>query len=267
MDVLGEVAKLRAARRVWANLVTQRYGATDPRSAQLRIFAFTAGSSLSAQQPMNNVARTALEAFAAACGGVQTLHVCAYDEALGVPTAEAATLALRTQQIVAHETGLASVADPLGGSYEVEARTDRCEQSILNAMSDIERRGGAVACIESGYQQTELADAAYRRTKAVESGEQVVVGVNRWASPPEPLDVFRIDPAAEAGQVAAVHRLRTARDTTRCESALTRLEEAARAGENIMPSCVAAVESYATVGEIVGRLRRVHGSWTPAAGL
>ncbi|MGH8794816.1 MAG: acyl-CoA mutase large subunit family protein [Stackebrandtia sp.] len=267
MDVLGEVAKLRAARRVWAKLVTERYGATDPRSAQLRIFAFTAGSSLTAQQPLNNVARTALEAFAAACGGVQTLHVCAYDEALGVPTSDAATLALRTQQIVACESGVAEVADPLGGSYEVEARTDACERRVAEVMDDIAARGGAVACIESGYQQARLAEAAYRKTQELEDGERVVVGVNRWASDPEPLDVFRVDPAAESGQVEALKRLRAERDGAAAEAALAHLETAARRGDNIVPACVAAVEAYATIGEVTRRLRRIHGSWTPVAGL
>lgn len=267
MDFLGEVAKLRAARRVWAGLVRDRYGAKDPRSAQLRIFAFTAGSSLTAQQPLNNVARTAIEALAAACGGVQTLHVCAYDEALGVPTSDAATLALRTQQVVAFETGVAEVADPLGGSYEVEARTDACERGILEVMADIEARGGALACIESGYQAGRLADAAYRQARAVEAGEKVVVGVNRHASPPEPLDVFRIDPAAEAAQVASLRGLRATRDAASVDKALSDVESAARDGRNIVPACVEAMSAYATIGEVVARLRTVHGSWVPTPGM
>ncbi|HZE38716.1 MAG TPA: methylmalonyl-CoA mutase family protein [Stackebrandtia sp.] len=265
MDVLGEVAKLRAARRVWAKLVTDRYGARDPESAKLRIFAFTAGSSLTAQQPMNNVARTSLEAFAAACGGVQTLHVCAYDEALGVPTTEAATLALRTQQIVANETGVADVPDPLGGSYAVESRTDHCEHRIRAVMDDIAARGGALACIESGYQQSTLAESAYQQAQAVESGERVVVGVNRWASDPEPLDVFRIDPTTEAGQADAVRKLRASRDQSTVDATLGALETTARAGDNIVAACVDAVAAYATIGEIIERLRAVHGSWQPTA--
>ncbi|ADD45784.1 acyl-CoA mutase large subunit family protein [Stackebrandtia nassauensis] len=265
MDIFGEVAKLRAARRVWAKLVTERYGAKDPRSAQLRIFAFTAGSSLTAQQPLNNVARTSLEAFAAACGGVQTLHVCAYDEALGVPTAQAATLALRTQQIVAHETGFADIPDPLGGSYLVESRTDDCERRIRGVMDDLANRGGALAGIESGYQQSRLAESAYRQAREVEEGDRIVVGVNRWAADPEPLDVFRIDPAAEAGQVKALHHLRETRDSQAVATTLDALSEAARAGDNIVPFCVEAVEAYATIGEIVARLREVHGSWTPTS--
>lgn len=267
MDVLGEVAKMRAARRVWAKLVTQRYGAKDPRSAQLRIFAFTAGSSLTAQQPLNNMARTSLETFAAACAGVQTLHVCAYDEALGVPTADAATLALRTQQIVAYESGVASVVDPLGGSYEIEARTDHYEQRINEVMTDIADRGGAVACIDAGYQQQQLAEQAYRYAKAVEVGDRIVVGVNRWASDAEPLDVFRIDPTAESGQIAAVQQLRRTRDERATSQALDGVEITAREGRNILPACIAAVESYATVGEIVARLRKVHGAWHPVAGI
>ncbi|GLZ81360.1 methylmalonyl-CoA mutase [Actinorhabdospora filicis] len=263
LDFLGEVGKLRAARRVWARLVTERYGAKDPRSAQLRIFAFTAGSSLTAQQPMNNVARTAIEALAAACGGVQTLHVCAYDEALGVPTSEAATLALRTQQIVAAETGVGDVADPLGGSYEVEARTDATEKRILAVMEDVAARGGALACIEAGYQASRLGDAAYRQARAVESGEKVVIGVNRFESEPEPLDVFRIDPAAEKAQVEAVRRVREVRDEAKVTAALVAVEAAAQAGENVVPGCVVAMKEYATIGEVVTRLRGVHGSWVP----
>ncbi|GAA4913534.1 methylmalonyl-CoA mutase [Stackebrandtia albiflava] len=263
MDVLGEVAKLRAARRVWAELVTERYGATDPASARLRIFAFTAGSSLTAQQPLNNLARTALEAFAAACGGVQTLHVCAYDEALGVPTAEAATLALRTQQIVAHETGVAGVADPLGGSYEVETRTDRCAEAVRAVMADIEDRGGAVAAIEAGYQQERLAEAAYRQARAVETGDRVVVGVNRWQTPPEELSVFRVDPAVESAQCASLRRLRDERDDTAVAAALNALTEAAEKGDNIVPACRRAVRCHATVGEIMSRLTSVFGAWRP----
>jgi len=261
MDILGEVAKLRAARQVWAELVTSRYGATAETSAKLKIFAFTAGSSLTAQQPMNNVVRTALEAFAAACAGVQTLHVCAFDEALGVPTAEAATLALRTQQIVAHETGIGSVADPLGGSYEVEARTADCRRRIGEVMADIAERGGAVACIEAGYQQRQLGEAAYRQARSVEDGDRVVVGVNRWQSEPQDLTVFRIDPAAEAGQVTSVRKVRVDRDASLVESALTRLERDATEGVNIVPACRDAVAAHATIGEIVSRLVKVHGRW------
>ena len=263
-DVLAEVAKFRAARRVWANLLRDRYGAADPRSMQLRIFVFTAGSSLTAQQPLTNVARTAIEALAAALGGVQTMHVCAYDEAVGVPTEAAATLALRTQQVVAFETGLTSTVDPLAGSYLVESLTDTLEQRIVASMREIEERGGSLACIASGWYARELSDAAYRQARAVEAGDQIIVGVNKFAVPPEPIEVFTVDPGVEAEQVAAVRALRRGRSAPAVERALADLREAASAGENVVEPCVAAVSAYATVGEIVSVLRDIHGSWTPA---
>jgi methylmalonyl-CoA mutase N-terminal domain/subunit len=264
LDFLPEVAKFRAARRVWARLLKERYGATDPRSQQLRIFAFTAGSTFTAQQPLNNVARATVEAMAAALAGVQTMHVSAYDEALGVPTEQAATLALRTQQVVAFETGVAETLDPLAGSYAVEALTDDLERRIWAALDDVEERGGALACIANGFFAEQLSEAAFALAREVESGERVVVGVNRYPAASEPLDVFRVEPATEAGQVAAVRRLREQRDGTRVSAALGALGDAARAGENVVPACVEAVSAYATVGEIVAVLREVHGDWRPA---
>lgn len=265
MDVLPEIAKFRAARRVWARLLRSRYGASDPRSQQLRIFVFTAGSTLTAQQPLTNVARTAVEAVAAALGGVQTMHVCAYDEALGVPTEAAATLALRTQQVVAYETGLTATVDPLGGSYLIESLTDTLDAEITALMADIERRGGSLACISSGWYAQQLADAAYEQAKAVESGERIVVGVNKFESPPDPIEVFTVDPAAEADQIAAVKAVRAGRDERRVATALADVRAAAEVGDNVIEPCVAAVDAYATVGEIVGSLRSVHGAWTPPA--
>jgi methylmalonyl-CoA mutase N-terminal domain/subunit len=265
-DFLTEVAKLRAARRVWAGLVRQRWAPRDPRSEQLRIFAFTAGSSFIAQQPLTNVVRAAVQSLAAAAAGVQTLHVSAYDEALGVPSEAAATLALRTQQIVAYETGVAEVVDPLGGSYEIEARTDSLERRILEVLDGVSRRGGALRCIESGYLQGELAESAWRHTRAVESGSRTVVGVNRFAGPPDAtsgLEVFTVNPDAEAAQVAAVRAVRKGRDPEAVATAVSDVEDAARAGDNVVPACVAAVTVSATVGEVVGALRRVHGSWRP----
>lgn len=264
-DVLTEVAKFRAARRVWARLMRERYAAADPRSEQLRIFAFTAGSSLTAQQPMVNLTRTAIEATIAALAGVQTMHVSAYDEALGVPTEAAATLALRTQQVVAFETGLTSVVDPLAGSYAVESLTDELASSMWDLLEEIEQRGGALAAIESGAFADELADAAYRQALAVECGDKVVVGVNRFPAATEPLEVFALDPAVESSQVAAVRAVRERRDGPAVESALAALRAAATAGETVMPATIAAVQAYATVGEIVGVLREVHGAWTPSA--
>ena len=263
MDVLPEVAKFRAARRVWARLVREEYGGRDPRSSQLRIFAFTAGSSFTAQQPMNNVVRASIEASIAALSGVQTLHVSAYDEALGVPTEQAATLALRTQQVVAFETGLSETLDPFAGSYAVESLTDDLERRIWAMLRDIERRGGALACIESGWFARELSDAAYRQAREVESGERVVIGVNRYPEEHAPLEVFAVDPATEAGQIASVRDVRARRDAAAVESALGDVAAAAKAGDNVVPACVTAVSAYATIGEICDCLRAVHGAWAP----
>ncbi len=255
MDFLPEIAKFRAARRVWARLVRSRYAARDPRSEQLRIFVFTAGSTLTAQQPLNNVARAAVEAVAAALGGVQTMHVCAYDEALGVPTEAAAMLALRTQQIVAYETGLTSVVDPLGGSYAVEALTEELDAQITALMGEIEDRGGSLACVSSGWYSKKIADAAYEQARAVESAQRIVVGVNKFADEASPgVSVFTIDPTAEAEQVAAVRAVRATRDAAAVAAALADLRSAAEAGMNVVDSCVAAVGAYATVGEIISAL-------------
>ena len=263
MDFLPEVAKLRAARRVWARLMRDTYGATDPRSLQLRIFAFTAGSTFTAQQPLNNVARASIEATAAALAGVQTLHVSAYDEAVGVPTEAAATLALRTQQVVAHETGLTQTVDPLAGSYAVEALTDDLEERIVAEMEAVAAQGGSLACIESGWYADRLAESAYRHARSVDDGERVVVGVNRWPSAAEPLEVFAADPDGEARQVAGVRRVREQRDDTAWREAIDRLRADAAARVNVLPACVAAVRAYATVGEICEVLVDVHGPWQP----
>jgi len=265
MDFLPEVAKFRAARRVWARLMKETYGAADPRTQQLRIFAFTAGSTFTAQQPLNNVVRASLEATAAALAGVQTMHVSAYDEALGVPTETAATLALRTQQVVAFESGLTDTLDPLAGSYAVESLTDDLERRIRAELHEIEERGGALACIESGWFARRLSDAAYELAREVESGERIVVGVNKYAAPTEPLEVFAADPGTEESQVRAVREVRGRRDPRAVEAALADLRDAAAAGENVVPATVAAVKAYATVGEVVGVLRDVHGTWVPSA--
>ncbi len=265
MDFLPEVAKFRAARRVWARLMRQTYGATDPRSEQLRIFAFTAGSTLTAQQPHNNVVRASLEATAAALAGVQTMHVSAYDEALGVPTESAATLALRTQQVVAFETGLTTTLDPFGGSYAVEALTDEVEAEITELAVHIHDRGGALTCISDGWFARELSDAAYRHLQSVESGERTVIGVNTYPSETEPLEVFTLDPDVESGQAQAVRDLRERRDGPEVERTLTALKDAAAAGANVLPPTIEAVKAYATIGEIVDVLRQVHGSWQPTA--
>jgi methylmalonyl-CoA mutase N-terminal domain/subunit len=262
-DVLQEVAKLRAARRVWARLMRDVYGAEDPRSQQLRIFAFTAGSTLTAQQPLNNVVRTSVEAMTAALAGVQTLHVSAYDEALGVPTEAAATLALRTQQVVAFETGLTETLDPFAGSYAVESLTDELERSIWVLLEHIDERGGALAGIDSGEFARELADSAYELALRIESGERVVVGVNRYPAETEPLEVFRIDEAAEEAQAKAVAEVRARRDGSAVEAALNRLRADAAAGRSVMPATIEAMSAYATIGEVTAVLREVHGAWVP----
>jgi methylmalonyl-CoA mutase N-terminal domain/subunit len=264
IELLPEVAKFRAARRVWARLIRERYASRDPRSEQLRIFVFTAGSSLTAQQPLNNVVRASVEAIAAALGGVQTMHVCAYDEAVGVPTEAAATLALRTQQIVAYETGLTDTVDPLGGAHAIEALTAEMASSIDAMLADIESRGGALACIESGWFEGELAQSAYRQAQAVEAGQKAVIGVNRFAAPSEPIAVFGVDPGAEQRQRDSLRAVRAARSPADVSRCLDLVDRAARSGENVVPACVEAVKVYATVGEIVGRLRAVFGDWRPS---
>jgi len=264
MDFLPEIAKFRAARRVWAKLMRETYGAKDPRSEQLRIFVFTAGSSLTAQQPLNNVVRTSIEAMAAALGGVQTMHVCAYDEALGVPTETAATLALRTQQVVAFETGVTTMVDPLGGSYVLEAMTDDLERQIMDEMQRIEDRGGALACIDSGYFATSLSDSAYEYALAVDSGERTVVGVNKFVTDPVAFEVFSLNPESEAAQVKSLAKVRADRDAAALTAALADVREAAEAGDNVVPACVQAVKAYATVGEITDQLRAVYGPWRPS---
>ena len=264
IEILREISKFRAARRVWAQLIRERYAPADPRSEQLRIFVFTAGSSLTAQQPLNNVVRTSVEALAAALANVQTMHVCAYDEAVGVPTEAAATLALRTQQIIAYETGVArGSADPLGGSHAIEALTDELATEITDLLGEIERRGGALACLESGWFQEQLSDSAYGLAQSIESGEKTVVGVNRFVAPADPIEVFRVDPEAERHQVAALRQVRARRSQAAVMAALDAVERSAREGVNVIPATVDAVKAYATVGEIVGRLKEVFGTWRP----
>lgn len=266
IEILKEVAKFRAARRVWAELIRKKYQAKDPRSEQLRIFAFTAGSSLTFQQPMNNVTRTAMEMMAAALGGIQTMHVSAFDEALGVPTQEAATLALRTQQVVAFETDILQVADPLGGSPYIEGLTEELCGEIWELLNEVERRGGALACINDGWFSTELSESAYRFQRSIESGDRILVGVNKYDTQEDQTFVpFAINPESEREQVSAVKGIRSSRDGERVKDALNQLGDDARAGLNVMPATIEAVKAYATVGEIVAVLGGVFGSWKPSA--
>ena len=261
-NFLEEVAKFRAARRLWARLLRERYQPADERSLLLRFHAQTAGSTLTAQQPDVNVVRTALEALAAVLGGCQSLHCNAKDEALGLPTEEAALLALRTQQVIAHESGVADTADPLGGAYFIESLTEEIERRAREYLERIEKLGGMLAAIEKGWVQREIQQAAYEFQRAVERGEQVVVGVNRYtAAQDNSVPTLRIDPEIERAQIERLRRLRQRRQAARVQAALARVEEVARGTENLLPPILEAVEAYATVGEIADALRRVFGEY------
>ncbi|MCX6617288.1 MAG: methylmalonyl-CoA mutase family protein [Acidobacteria bacterium] len=261
-DLLEEVAKFRAARRLWAWMARERFGARDPRSMALRFHAQTAGSTLTAQQPDINLVRTTLQALAAVLGGAQSLHTNSRDEALGLPTGEAALLALRTQQVIAFESGVAGSVDPLGGSYLVEHLTGELERAARDYLERIEALGGTLHAIETGYLQREIQKAAYDYQKAVESGEQVVVGVNRFRSEQKtPVPVLRVDAALERAQIERLGNVRATRDTAAAARALSELESAARSSRNLMPLILAAVEAYCTVGEISDALGRVFGAY------
>jgi methylmalonyl-CoA mutase, N-terminal domain len=262
-DVLEEIAKYRAARRLWAHIMTERFGARDPRSHTLRFHAQTAGSSLTAQQPENNIVRVALQALSAVLGGCQSLHTNGLDEALALPTEDAALLALRTQQVIAHETGVTNTADPVGGSYAIENLTDRIEAGAKEYIARIDKLGGMFRAIEAGYVQGEIQKAAYDQQRAIEKGEQVVVGVNRFQTEESrPIPTMRIDPEVEREQIARVQALRARRDAARVERTLAEVgRRAASAGANLMPAICEAVEAYATVGEISDAMRRVFGEY------
>ena len=263
-----EVGKFRAARRLWARIVKERFGSDDPRSQMLRFHTQTAGSTLTAQQPEVNVVRTTLEALSAVLGGTQSLHTNAKDEALGLPTEPAALLALRTQQVIAYESGVAGTADPLAGSYFVETLTNEIEARARQYLDRIDAAGGMLRAIESGLPQREIQEAAFRHERAVESGERIVVGVNRFTEEPEHLPpVLRVSEELEREQLARLRQLRAERDVARVEAALGRVEEAARGTANLMPPILAAVEAYATVGEISDALRRVFGEYRAPSAL
>ena len=264
-DFLEEIAKFRAARRLWATLMRDRFGATAPRAQQLRFHTQTAGSTLTAQQPENNIVRVALQALAAVLGGTQSLHCNGRDEALGLPTEEAAQIALRTQQIIAAETGVTDTVDPVGGAWTIEMLTDRLESEALSLLERIDERGGVLAAIESGFIQAEIQETAYRAQQAVDAGEAVVVGVNRFtADEATPIETHRIDPQIEIDQAARVEALRGARDPDAPRVALAAVERAARDGSNLVPPIIGAVEALATVGEIADSLRTVLGEYRAA---
>ncbi|MET0621913.1 MAG: methylmalonyl-CoA mutase family protein [Pyrinomonadaceae bacterium] len=264
-NLLEEVAKFRAARRLWARLMRERFHARDPRSQMLRFHTQTAGSTLQAQQPEVNVVRTTIQALAAVLGGTQSLHTNAMDEALALPTEQSARLALRTQQVVAYESGVADTVDPLAGSYAVEHLTDEVERLALDYIEKIDALGGMLRAIETGYIQREIQEAAYQYQRAVESEDAVVVGVNRFRTEDDtPVPTLRIDPGIERAQVERLRALRQRRDAERTEVALTLLEDAARSTDNLLPRILDCVEALATVGEISHRLRRVWGEYREA---
>lgn len=262
-NFLEEVAKFRAARRMWARMMREEFGAKDPRSWLLRFHTQTAGSTLTAQQPENNVVRVAIQAMAAICGGTQSLHTNARDEALALPTEESVRIALRTQQIIAYESGLADVADPLGGAWLVEEWTDRIEAEARVYLDKIESLGGALAAIEKGFQQREIQEAAYRVQRAIEAGEQVVVGVNRFQVEKEdPIPILVIDEAVQQEQVARLQAVRARRDADAVSQALSELAAAARGTANVVPPILRAVEAYASIGEIASTLVSVFGEYS-----
>ncbi len=261
-NFLEEIAKFRAARRLYAKLMRDRFGAKNERSMMLRFHAQTAGSTLTAQQPDVNVIRTSLQAMAAVLGGAQSLHTNSRDEALSLPTEDAARLALRTQQIVAAESGVTNTVDPVGGSEFIESLTDSIERGAVEYLDRIESMGGALRAIETGYIQNEIQNAAFAYQKAVESGEQIVVGVNRFQMADEnPIPTFRLDPALELAQIERLRQVKASRNQTQVVEKLNRLEQTARSDGNLLPLILDAAETYATVGEISDRLRAVFGEY------
>ena len=271
-DFLEEIAKFRAARRLWARLMRDRLGATNPRALQLRFHAQTAGSTLTAQQPDNNIVRVALQALAAVLGGCQSLHCNGRDEALSLPSEESARIALRTQQIIAAETGVTNTVDPVGGSYTIERLTDALERQAAAMLDRIDRLGGALSAIEQGWIQREIQDAAYRTQQAVDRGEQVVVGVNRFQSDdsrrqPSVPDGFEVDPDVEARQVERLRHVRAGRSEAEWRQGLDAVAAAARDGTNLVPPIVASVQALATTGEISDTLRGVFGEYVEVPAL
>jgi methylmalonyl-CoA mutase N-terminal domain/subunit len=261
-DFFEEIAKYRAARRLWAREMESRYHPNDPRSLQLRCHAQTAGCSLTAQQPLNNVVRTTLQALAAVLGGTQSLHTNSMDETLALPSEEAVKLALRTQQIIAHESGVADTVDPLGGSYYVEALTNRLEESARDYFRKLDGLGGMVKAIEQGFPQREILEASQQYQRAVDRKERIIVGVNEYAEPePHPIPILRIGPEVENEQVQRLSDLRKSRDPFKMAGAVEALQEAASCGENVMPYLIDAVKAKATLGEICAALKEVFGTY------
>jgi methylmalonyl-CoA mutase, N-terminal domain len=263
IDFFEEIAKYRAARRIWARELRETYGARDERSLLMRFHTQTAGVSLTAQQPLNNIVRTATEALSAVLGGTQSLHTNSYDEALALPSEEAVRVALRTQQVIAHETGVTNTIDPLGGSYFVEALTDRMEEAAYAEFRKIDELGGMVEAIKQSYPQREIAEASFRLQEEIERGERVVVGVNRYQQEDErQLEILRIPAELERKQIGRVQAVRAARESDAVEAALTELRDAAAADRNLMEPLLDCARAHATEGEIVESLQRVFGTYT-----
>jgi methylmalonyl-CoA mutase, N-terminal domain len=264
IDFFEEIAKYRAARRIWARELKETFGAKSPKSWLMRTHVQTAGVSLTAQQPLNNIVRTAIEALAGVLGGTQSLHTNSYDEALALPTEDAVRIALRTQQIIAHETGVANTIDPLGGSYFVEAMTDELERQAYGYFAKIDELGGMVEAVKQNYPQREIADASFELQTEIDSGRRIVVGVNAHQQADDvPLEILRIDPALEGKQIGRVQAVRARRDAGAVEATLAALREtAAREGDNLMPGLLDAARAHATEGEIIGALQAVFGSYT-----
>jgi len=259
-----EVAKFRAARRIWAHLMRDRFGAANPRSQMLRFHTQTGGSTLTAQQPENNIVRTALQALAAVLGGTQSLHTNSMDEALALPSEKAVRIALRTQQIIAHESGVSDSVDPLGGSFLVEYLTDQIESGVLNYLHQIDEMGGALNAIENGFIQTEIQESAYRFQKAVEHEEQIIVGVNAFQDEEVPeMEGVRVDPSIEGQRSQKLNALRARRDEPKTQHLLNCLKDSAKSEENLMPLLITCVENDLTLGEICGALRAVWGEYQP----
>jgi methylmalonyl-CoA mutase N-terminal domain/subunit len=265
-NFLEEIAKFRTARRMWARIMRERFHAQNPRSMMLRFHTQTAGSTLTAQQPENNIVRTAVQAMAAVLGGTQSLHTNSFDEALGLPTEEAARIALRTQQIIGYETGAPNTIDPLAGSYYIEFLTNEIEDRAKLYLEKIETMGGALVAIDHGYIQQEIQNAAYDFQQTVDRVEKVVVGVNRFQSDEaKSIPIQRIDPELERKQIERVRALRMRRDQAAWRTTIRKVEDAARNGDNLLFPIIAAVENYATVGEISDALRRVFGEYQESA--
>jgi methylmalonyl-CoA mutase N-terminal domain/subunit len=259
-NLIEEVAKFRAARRLWANMAKERFGATNERSMMLRFHTQTGGSTLTAQQPENNIVRTAIQALAAVLGGTQSLHTNSMDEALALPTEKAVQIALRTQQVIAYESGVADVIDPLAGSYELEVLTDRIETEARKYIERIEDMGGSLRAIESGYQQREIQEASYRYQKSVDDGYRTVVGVNKFTSDEEVRpEILRVREEVVRRQIDRLNKVRAERDNGKVDQMLKQLDEAARSDTNLIPVLVECVENYVTIGEICDVLRGVFG--------